>query len=321
MADLVRGPYHSRNRWELLDTHFQVRELDIPLLRSLQQSRSDTLRIRNWLRIRSNIRNAKIGNRQCICMRWSVMIWKDLPIGVDVVRKHQLLFILCHILVIHYLRSITRAPKRPRILLDLKLNLVRGALILLILNIELPNRILAAWVARLIFRRRHFPRLQIVLAVLWSTILVGELNHSIPIRSGRNRQVWAIVVGSWWLINLLRRINVPRQLAAELLARRLLATLLLLVVLQLLIAHWIISWTYSFLDNHPSCITASVPLLSESCRIHVASRSSWIDRVLFDDLVYAVVAASLDHGAVLSTHVLASCKLLDSSEIRILWCD
>lgn len=40
--------------------------------------------------------------------------------------------------------------------------------------------------------------------------------------------------------------------------------------------------------------------------------------MLFDHLVYAVVAASLDHGAVLGTHILSTSELLESSKVRVL---
>ena len=40
--------------------------------------------------------------------------------------------------------------------------------------------------------------------------------------------------------------------------------------------------------------------------------------MLFDHLVYAVVAASLDHGAVLGTHILSTGELLESSKVRVL---
>lgn len=252
-------------------------------------------------------------------MRWSVMIWEDLPIRVDIVGKHQLFFILCHILVVHYLRSIASASKCSWILLNLKLNLILATLAHLVLNIELPNRILSTRVASLVLGRWHLPWLQIVLAMLWSAILICKLNHTIPVRSRRNRQIRTIIVGPRRLIYLLSRIHISRQLAAELLASWLLAALLLLVVLQLLVAHRIICWTYSFLDNHSRCITASVSLLPESGRVHVATRSPRINRVLFDHLVYAIIAPSLDHGSVLRYHVLASCKLLNPSEIWILW--
>ena len=100
-------------------------------------------------------------------MRRSVMIGEDFTIRVDIIRQHQLLLVLSHVLIIHYLRCIAGAAKRPRILLDLKLDLVLATLVLLILHIELPNRILSTGVASaLVLGRGHLSWLQIIFAVL-----------------------------------------------------------------------------------------------------------------------------------------------------------
>ena len=254
-------------------------------------------------------------------MRRSIMIWENFTIRVDIIGQHQLLLVLSHVLIIHYLSCIAGTTERPRVLLYLKLDLVLATLILLILYIELPNRILSTGMASgLVLRRGHLSWLQIIFAVLWSAVLVGELDHSVSIRSWRNGQIGTIVVGARRLINLLRRIDIPRKLAAKLLPRRLLTTLLLLII-QLLIAHRIIGRTYSFLDYHSGRVAASIALLSERGGVHMATGSSRINWMLFDYLVYAVVAASLDHGAVLRTHVLSCSKLLDSSKIWVLWRD
>ena len=78
-----------------------------------------------------------------------------------------MLLVLSHVLIIHYLSCIAGTTERPRVLLDLKLDLVLATLILLILYIELPNRILSTGMASgLVLRRGHLSRLQIIFAVL-----------------------------------------------------------------------------------------------------------------------------------------------------------
>lgn len=82
--------------------------------------------------------------------------------------------------VLVYIRSwVACAPIISRVLFDLKFNPVLSVLILRIRHIKLPNRILP--ILSLIFRRRYLPRLQIILAMLRSVILIRKLDYAITV--------------------------------------------------------------------------------------------------------------------------------------------
>ena len=116
------------------------------------------------------------------------------------------------------------------------------------------------------------------------------------------------------LVDGLSLVDILRKLATKLLSSRLL-TILLLLVVHLLISHLIITWTNSLFYDHASCIATSITILPQSCRIHLTSRSTRINRVFFYYLVNAVVVAALDHGTVLRGHVLCTSELLETTEI------
>ena len=257
-------------------------------------------------------------------MRWSELISQNLPIRIDIIGKYKLLLLIRYVLIcyliVSWLLGVTTAAIVSRVLLNLKFNSILSVLthlVLLILNIKLPYRIwIILW---LVLGCRHFASFQIVFTVFRPVILICKLDHPVPIWPWGYRQVRPIVEVRR-LIHLLSCIHVFGELASKLLSSRLLAALLL--VIQLLICHWIIRWTYSFLDNHPAGIAASIAILSERGRVHLAPGSAGVDRMLFNYLVYSIVVTSLDHRTVLAgCNILPSAKLLQGTEIRILGCD
>ena len=159
-----------------------------------------------------------------------VVIGEHFSVRVDIVGEHELLFILSDVRVVHNLGGVAGATEGARVLLDLKLDLILRALILLILHVELPQLILVAGVRSLVLGSWHFPMLQVVLTVFGSTVLVCELNHSISIRPRRDWHVGPIQIGLR-LVNLLSCIDVSGELATKLLAGRRLAAVLLVVEL------------------------------------------------------------------------------------------
>ena len=110
------------------------------------------------------------------------MIGEHFAIRVNVIGQHQLLLILSYVRIVHHLRGIASATEGSRVLLYLKLDLVlRAALVLLVLHIELPNRILIPWMRGLVLRCRHLSWLQIVLAMLRPAVLVRKLDDAVPV--------------------------------------------------------------------------------------------------------------------------------------------
>lgn len=159
--------------------------------------------------------------------------------------------------------------------------------------VELPQLVLIGCVRSLVLGSGHFSRLQIVFTVLGPTVLVCKLYHSITIRSGRDGHVGSIQVRRR-LIDLLSRIDISGKFAAELLTCRWLTAVLLVV--KLLVRDGVIARAHSFLDDHASCVAASVRFLPQCCRIDLAPGAARVDRVLLDDLVDARVGArALDH--------------------------
>lgn len=109
------------------------------------------------------------------------MVGEHLSVRVDVVGKHELLFVLSDVRVVHDLGGVAGAAEGTRVLLDLELNLVLRTLVLLVLNVKLPQLVLVACMRGLVFGGWHFSRLQVVLAVFGPAVLVCELNHSVAI--------------------------------------------------------------------------------------------------------------------------------------------
>ena len=86
--------------------------------------------------------------------------------------------------------------------------------------------------------------------------------------------------------------------------------MLLMIVLHLLISDRVRSRTHCLFDDHATSITTSISLLPQCSRVHLTSRSSRVDGVFLNYLVYAVIVLSLDHGAMLALQVLGITVLL-----------
>lgn len=210
-------------------------------------------------------------------MRRSELIGEHFTVRIDIVREHELLLLDVVLIadMTHVLLWITRAAKMPRVLLCyLKFPVLAIWLVLLTLTIELPYWVLI--ILHLVLGCRHLSSLQIVFAVL-SIVLVGKLDHPIPIRPRGDRQIRCVVVARiavvCWLVHLLSSIHILGQLASELLSSRVLLTVLLLIVHGLVGHLLVVGGAHRLLDNHPSRIRASITLLPQSRRVHLTSRS------------------------------------------------
>lgn len=117
--------------------------------------------------------------------------------------------------------SVAVAAVVARVLFNLEfysvLHVLSVLLAVLFLYVELPNWVVLPIVLSLVFRSWYFPIFEIVLAV-FPVILVGELNHAVPIRPGGYGQARTIVAEIGGLVDLLSSIDVFRKLTSELLA-------------------------------------------------------------------------------------------------------